>query len=308
MGEAQRRTAGRHYRRSRRLRSDQRGVVAVVGTLLAMLVFFALFGVFLEQYLPLWMTDNESQFTADTESSLAALKANIDLQAALDGPAVYATPFTMSSQGVPVLAQPTAGVLNFVPNNPGVFANVSMTPGPGGASTFFQNFTLGSLTMQLPNRYYSPQFFTFEDDAVIQSQSATQQIILYPPGLSLNVSGTSFGATLTLVQLLGNATQTVSTGTQEVYSHFLFAQAFTSAPASGTVSAKFLLGTHYPCAWTRFLATQFGASNMGAHATITPSSCQTSTTASFMKVQFTGLSSFTLVLAEYSIGVGVGVV
>jgi hypothetical protein len=306
MGEAQRRIAGRHYRR--RLRSDRRGVVAVVGTLLAMLVFFALFGVFLEQYLPLWMTDNESQFTAQTEASLADLKANIDLQAALNGPAVYATPFAMSSQGVPVLAQPTAAVLNFIPNNPGVFANVSMNPGPGGSSDFFQNYTLGTLTLQLPNRYYSPQFFSFEDDAVIQTQTSNQQIVLYPAGLSLNVSGSSFGVTMTLVQLLGNATQAVSSGTQEVYSHYLFTQAFTSTPSVGTVAAKFVLGTHYPCAWTRFLATQFAASNMGAHATISPATCQTSPTASTMQVQFTGLASFTLVLAEFSIGVGVGVV
>ena len=279
--------------------------MAVVGTLLAMLVFFALFGVFLEQYLPLWMTDNESAFTTNTQASLATLKYNIDVQTALEGPPVLATPFTMSSDGVPVFAQPTAGVLNFVPTNPGVFANVSMNPGPGGSSAFFQNFSLGSLTMQLPNRYFSPQFFAFEDDAVIQSQSATQQLVLYPQSLSVNASGTTFGATMALVQLLGNATQAVSTGTQDVYSHYLFSQTFTSAPVAGTVNAKLVLGTHYPCAWTRFFATQ--TLPLGAHVTISPAKCVTSPTASVMSVSFTGLATFTLVLSEFTINVGVGV-
>lgn len=283
--------------------------MAVVGTLLALLVFFSLFGIFVSEYLPLWMTDNESMFTAQTQTSFAELKSSMDLQTALQGPAEFATPFTMSSQGVPVLAQPTAGILNFVPNTPGVFANVSMNPGPGGSSLFYQNFTFGTLTMSLPDRYYSPQFFEYEDDAVIQTQSATQQLMLYPPGLALNASGTSYGVTLTLVQMLGNATQAVSTGTQEVYSHFLFSQAFTSAPSSGTVSGHFVLGTHYSCAWTRFLETNFAAAGLGAHATVSPSKCVTSGIGlpENMVVTFTGLASFTLVLAEFSVNVGVGI-
>ena len=308
MGELRQRTGGRRYRR-RHLHGDQRAVVAVVGTLLAMLVFFSLFGVFISEYLPLWMNDNESQFTASTQSSLAELKSNIDLQTALQGPALTATPFTMSSEGVPVLSSPTAGIINFVPNTPGVFTNVSMTPGPGGSARFYQNFSLGTLTMSLPNRYYSPQFFEFEDDAVIQAQSSTEQLMLYPPGLALNASGNSYGVTLTLLQLLGNATQSVSTGTEEVYSHYLFSQAFTSAPTVGTVSGKFVLGTHYTCAWTRFLETEFASAGLGAHATVSPSTCVTSSigSAENMVVTFSGLASFTLVLAEFSINLGVGV-
>jgi hypothetical protein len=308
MGKVSYRTGGRRYRR-RRLSGDRRGVVAVVGTLLSMLVFFSLFGVFISEYLPLWMNDNESAFTAQTQTSFAQLKSNMDLQTALQGPAVYATPFTMSSQGVPVLSQPTPGVLNFVPNTPGVFVNVTMNPGPGGASQFYQNFSLGTLTMSLPNRYFSPQFFELEDDAVIQTQSSTQQLMLYPPGLALNASGTSYGVTLTLVQMLGNATQAVSTGTEEVYTHYLFSQAFTSAPTVGTVAGKLVLGTHYSCAWTRFLQTEFASAGLGAHATLTPSKCVTSNTggATNLVVTFTGLASFTLVLAEFGVNVGVGI-
>jgi hypothetical protein len=215
----------------------------------------------------------------------------------------------MSYQGVPVLSQPTAGILNFVPASPGVFVNVTMNPGPGGASLFSQNFSLGTLTMSLPNRYFSPQFFEYEDDAVIQTQSATQQLMLYPPGLALNSSGTSYGVTLSLVQMLGNATQAVSTGTEEVYTHYLFSQAFTSAPSSGTVSGKLVLGTHYSCAWTRFLETEFASAGLGTHAVVTPSKCVTSNVGSAenLVVTFTGLASFTLVLAEFGINIGVGI-
>ncbi|HEV8050702.1 MAG TPA: hypothetical protein VGP88_08945, partial [Thermoplasmata archaeon] len=158
MGEASARLRRRRYRR--RIRGNQRGVVAVIGTLLALLVFFALFGVFLTQYLPLWMNENEVAFTQQTESSMAQLKSNIDLQAALQSPPVYQTPFTMNSQGVPLIAQGTVGVLSFIPFTPNVFANVTMNPGPGDGKAFYQNISLGTVSMFLPNRYYSPQLFS----------------------------------------------------------------------------------------------------------------------------------------------------
>ncbi|HTT25996.1 MAG TPA: hypothetical protein VMH90_03415, partial [Thermoplasmata archaeon] len=122
-------------RRYRRLRG-RRGVVSVIGTLLALLVFFALFGIFLTQYVPLWMTDNESAWTSQLQTSFATLKSNMDLQVALGSSGLLATPFVMSSQGIPLIAQPTEGILSFVPNSPGVFASVSATRGPGGSGPF----------------------------------------------------------------------------------------------------------------------------------------------------------------------------
>ncbi len=173
----------------RRIRRNSRGVVAVIGTLLALLVFFALFGVFLTQYLPLWMNENEVTFTDQAETSMAQLKSDIDLQAALQAPPVFQTAFTMNSQGVPLIAQPTVGVLSFIPFTPGVFANVTMNPGPGDGHQFSQNVTLGTVTMYLPNRYYSAQTFSFEDDAVVQAQTDLTQILAFPPTMTVNQSG-----------------------------------------------------------------------------------------------------------------------
>jgi hypothetical protein len=307
MGEHRERAGGRRYRRRHRLQRQQSGVVAVVGTLLSLLVFLGLFGVFLTQFLPLWMTDNEAEFVSQSQASMATLKSNIDLQTSFSGPPIYATPFVMSSQGVPLLAQPTPGVLNFIPSQPGVFANVSVTPGPGGGSRFFQNYSLGTLQFVLPNRYYSPQTFEFEDDAVIQSQSDTQQLVVFPPALAVNVSGNQIGVTLTLLQLLGNATQTVSTGTQEVYSHFLFADSYTSNTSGNTVKATVLLGTHFPCAWATFLAQTFSNAGISSHVVLTPNTCVASKGNSIdVSAVLTGLNSFTLVVAESELAVGVG--
>jgi hypothetical protein len=309
MGDATARLRRRRYRR--RIQRNSRGVVSVIGTLLALLVFFALFGVFLTQYLPLWMNENEVTFTNRAESSMAELKSNLDLQAALQSPPVYQTPFTMNSEGVPLIAQPTVGILSFIPFTPGVFANVTMNPGPGNGHPFSQNVTLGTVSMYLPNRYYSAQTFSLEDDAVVQAQTDLTQLLSFPPTMTVNQSGTQIAVTMSLVQLLGNASQVITTGTQEVSSHFIFAQTYSSNGTGlpGTLSASFTLGTHYPCAWATYLNQLLTASKIGAsHYTLTPSTC----VASFgnvvtLSLSFRTISSFTLVFSEFQIVTGVGV-
>lgn len=274
---------------------------------MSLLVFFALFGVFLTQYVPLWMTDNEAAFTGLAQQAMAQLKANIDFQVLTGNPPVMATPFVMSSQGIPLIAQPTAGILNFIPNTPGVYANVSLNPGPGGGGAFYQNMSLGVLQFILPNRYFSQQLFNYQDDAVAQSQSVSQQIVEFPPLLSINQTGTNASVTMMLLQLFGNATQTVSVGTAEVYSHFLYAQSFQSSSVSGTATAKFRLGTSYPCGWGSFLNTTLTQSGLPkAKWSVVDNSCGRPG-AQMLSLSFTGLSAFKLILGEESLVLGVGV-
>ncbi len=299
----------RYRRRCRRLRDSNRGLVSVVGTLLALLVFFTLFGIFLTQFLPVWMTDNESQFAANTQTSMANLKSNVDLQLGFSGPGVLATPFTMASQGVPLIAAPTPGILNFIPTSPGVFANVTMSVGPGGGRTFSQNVSLGTLVMSLPNRYYSPQSYSFEDDAVVQSQTDQAQTLAFPLGLYINTTGSYSAVTMSMVQLFGNATQSVTTGTQEVYTHFLSVQTFTSNGKNGApFTTTFKIGTHYPCAWAVYLQTALSHSPLAkSHWTLAPSTCVAAGgKAVDILLTLTSINSFTLIFGQISVIVGVG--
>jgi hypothetical protein len=280
MGGESSATAGRRYRRSRRLRG-RRGVVAVIGTLLALLVFFALFGIFLTQYLPLWMTDNESQFSAAAAASFAQFKSAVDTQYALGGPQTYGVPFTLSSDSVPLLAQPTQGTLTFLPQscsggfytattsghnatNLGqplsptacTFLNVTIQPGPGGSSYSTQAIPSGVLQFALPNRYYTPETFYFEDDAVIQSQSSGYQIMAIPPPLNITHVGGNTTVTTSVLQLYGNSSAIIGQGSEDVYSHLRYSQFLGSnggSPTSPVTTFSFEVGTQYPCAWSNFL-------------------------------------------------------
>ena len=281
MGGTNSSNAGRRYRRARRLHHDRDGVVAVIGTLLALLVFFALFGIFLTQYVPLWMTDNESLFTAQASTAFATFKSDVDTQYTLDGPQTYGSPFVISSQGVPLIAQPTQGSLNFLPStcpgafftassgtggahpnygqpvNPAycVFANITESVGPGGQTPYSQVIPTGMLELTLPNRYYTPEAFFFEDDGVIQSQSTGYQVMAFPPPLNISTVGGNTSIQDSLLQLYGNASAVVGQGSEEVYSHLHYSQ---DASSVGGTSRKaftftFEIGTQNPCAWNSFL-------------------------------------------------------
>jgi hypothetical protein len=310
------------------MRHEQHGVVAVIGTLLALLVFFALFGIFLTQYVPLWMSDNEALFSAQAATSFAQYKGAVDTQYALDGPASYGTPFTISSQGVPLIAQPTQGSLAFLPStcpggfftktsipvagngglptstheygqpaNPAycVFANVTMSVGPGGStSVYSQSISTGVLEFQLPNRYYTPETYYFEDDAVIQSQSSGYQLMAVPPPLNISVVGQNTTVSDTLLQQYGNASTVVGQGSAEVYSALRYSQ-FVTDNGGVTTGANykftFEIGTQYPCAWMPFLYNLLNTSGLAPVTGYTLSNEFSATTTTTLGAVFPGSPS-----------------
>jgi hypothetical protein len=298
MGGANVRSTGHRYRRARRLRENRRGLVAVVGTLLALLVFFALFGIFLTQYVPLWMTDNESQFTSQAAASFADFKEAVDSQYILGGPQTIGTAFTISSQGVPLLAQPTEGSLAFLPTNcpngfyvkgqtgatpanigqpvtPAfcVFENITFNYGPGATSAspnyYSQHVPSGVLEMVLPNRYFNAQTFYFEDDALVQSQGGLQQVMALPPPLNVATAGSNTTVTTSFLQLYGNTSAVIGQGSEQVFSQLRYAQSVSSTGklvnGRSLLNVTFEIGTQYPCAWQSQLMSTMNVSGVPYH-------------------------------------------
>ncbi len=361
MGGTYRAIAGRRYRRARRLHHERHGVVAVIGTLLALLVFFALFGIFLTQYVPLWMTDNEALLTAQAATSFASYKSSVDEQYSLDGPQSYGTPFTISSQGVPLIAQPTQGALAFLPNtcplgfwthggtysgngagntatkqygqpvSPGycVFVNVTESIGPGGTGSYSQSVASGVLELILPNRYYTPETFYFEDDAVIQSQSTGYQIMAFPPPLNITTNAGNTSISDSFLQQYGNSSTATGQGSEEVYSHLRYSQVVSSNGGSSLTPFwyTFEIGTQYPCAWDSYLyhvVSQSGLASSGYNLTNmfsalpptdtlssvfpgSPQSCfNTNGATTILSFSVSAVNFATLYQAGIQVGIGVG--
>lgn len=267
--------------------------------MLSLLVFFALFGVFITQYVPLWMSENENQFSNEAQASLETLKQYVDDQAIFGAPHTYAVPFTLSSDGIPLFAQPTQGSLSYLAggcsqgftssgfpvdnrscvyqrltyellSSPALGPNQTLTPQPityASATNYLQ--------MQLPNRYFPSQDLFFDSDAVIVSQAGGGQWMLVPPPLTISMNGPNTTVTGSFVTLLGSPSAYSSQGVKDVYSTSLsstnvssFGRFVLVTNGSNNTTLKqplpfdveFEVGTHNPCAWQGFLANLTGSS------------------------------------------------
>ncbi len=278
MGERRRARSRSGFRRYRRFREARRGVVAVVGTLLALLVFFALFGVFLTQYVPLWMTQNEAALSNQLQTSLATLKSGVDDQYLIGGIPTYSVPFTLSSQSVPLLTQPTVASMSYIAGCPGGF-NSNGTPreisacdfqslaystgaGPAGSQShpYSQLLTTDYLEVVLPDRYYVAVAYFFEADAVAQAQSSSHQTMLVAPPVNVSVSSSGISVQSSLLALVGPSAAYSGQGSKDVTSSVLSASGVNSTGrfvTSGGAARKFnvtmTLGVHEICAWYNLL-------------------------------------------------------
>jgi hypothetical protein len=267
------------FHRGRRFRSSRRGVVAVVGTLLALLVFFALFGVFLTQYVPLWMEENESQLSNSIQTSLSTLRSGVDDQYLFGGIPTYSVPFTLNSQSVPLLSQPTIATMSYISGCPGGFYATNGTPHeisacdfqrltftttPGGAGSqnhpFSQELPTDYLELSLPDRYFPSVTYFFEMDGLAQAQSNSHQSMLVPPVFNVTKTGSSVSVITSLLYLIGTSTTFSGQGSKDVTSTLVTVsnassagRFLTSSGAPRTFNLTLTLGVHEVCAWYNYL-------------------------------------------------------
>ncbi|MDE1820580.1 MAG: hypothetical protein KGJ23_09350 [Euryarchaeota archaeon] len=296
--------------RGRRLQRSSRGVAAVVGTLLALLVFMTLFGIFLTQFLPLWMADNESMFANQVAGQLGEVKQCMDLLALYNIPGHgCSTPVTMQSGGIPVFATPTQGTLSFL-QIPQLYANVSfnMSASPYGppqphGNTYWNN-SPAEISMVLPNRYYTPVTYVITLGGLFQTQGGNQQTMLYQPSITATGTGFQQALSITLYYMYGNTTRLSSTGTNEVYVTYIQSQIWQTS----NTAVNMTFDTYYPCAWQSFLGNVLKQN--GIVPQFSPATCPANLglvdQLQQMHVYFPTVPTFTFTVATFTIQMGIG--
>lgn len=185
-----------------------------MGTIMALMVFLAFLGLFTNQFVPVWMSDNESTHMSEAIQQFLTLKSQIDMVVtgnanSLIAPTPLAMPITLSAPGIPVFAGPTAGVLSYSPRTELGYPSFNVSYAADGYTLGPANdgHSGGVIDLNCPNRYYVGQHVIYEGGAVIINQSDGEYIIA---GLQFSVSdGTSSTDTevrtvrLTQVSLLG---------------------------------------------------------------------------------------------------------
>lgn len=256
---------------------NNEGVASTVGTIMALMVFLAFLSMFTNQYIPVWMEENESSHMNIAFGQFCNLKQAIDMQilaGTIKGscPISIYTPITLGANGVPIFASPTPGFLGAY--NSKSFNNLSFGFNVGNASNPIimdyrspqSTSTLGgTILLEVPNRYYVHQNLAYENGAIILNQTdgeymkSAPQLIVRPSG------GGRFDISYTQIDLRGDDTRYVGFGTRGVQTvlRAVTSTTFTDITASANYPSLFINHTtRYENAWNATLNQTLGSNGM----------------------------------------------
>jgi hypothetical protein len=254
---------------------DDEGVAATIGTIMSLLVFLTFMGMFTNQFVPVWMSDNESTHMAEAITQMVGLKADIDglvvdYSNSQLAPSPIVAPFTLHAPGIPIFAEATAGILEF--GHETVYGmpclnvsyeddDYSLGPTTGGHSG-------GYLSFYAPNRYYVEQYLIYESGAVILNQTEGEFIISGPQFSVSEVSGDRV-VKLTQVSLLGGNKTVGGTGTKLVNAEMMFAGTTTFDANTGS-DLTISIVTLHATAWESYFNNALNSSLAGLVWTSNP--------------------------------------
>lgn len=272
-------STGNRIKRSPRWDNDE-GVAATVGTIMALLVFLTFFGMFTNQFVPVWMSDNESTHMSEAVAQFTTLKSSLDLSIANNAnsriaPTPVSVPITLSSAGIPVFAAATAGVLYYVPEGEDVKSSISLTytyrSSNGNLMTLSpatSNDVLagGDLELYCPNRYFVEQRLIYENGAVILNQTDGEFVIAGPQMLIRDVGTTASPSRIflfTQVALQGSTVTIGGTGSKLIGANLLYADTKEFSNDVGTGSDLTInMTTLHGWAWYRYFNSTLTGADM----------------------------------------------
>jgi hypothetical protein len=262
---------------------NEEGVAATIGTIMTLLVFLTAMGMFTNQFVPVWMSDNESTHMSEAVQQFVTLKSQIDTAVSrypnsLVAPAPIFVPVTLSSPGIPVFAAATAGILTLSPESKGVkpMFNITFTyKSETGGTTYVytldptnDGYSGGYLDLYCPNRYYVEEHLVYEGGAVILNQTDGEFVIA---GLQLSVKNIGAAGTtsrvmqITQVSVEGINKTIGGTGSKGVSAELTYANTISyesNQDAGGTLNITIVSmhGTAWATYFARTLGNQAGMS------------------------------------------------
>lgn len=299
-----------------RLKKDGEGVASVVGTILALVVFLSLLGVFTNHYVPSMMAGNEHQHDNAVLTQFSDFKQSVDsmMMYSTASPSNTLTtydPVTLGSAGVPMFAVGTQGELNIIQQSGSVipFFTVSFSyklTSIGETSIYhLTSASGGGVVMNIPNRYYVPQSVLYENDAVILGQNSGQ-LMIADPGFSV---GTQGGLHLSILQVsIVTATSSnmslSGTNTIALSSHLLSLSRDSYSPVSTSPSGAdvfIAVGTPFPEAWLSFFNSTLAQAGLVYGVNYSASIQNAGPQMYVLNVGVTGVSTITLTNAVISV-------
>ncbi len=232
-------------RMRKKIKDSNKGVSTTVGTIMAMLIFLSVLSLITQQYVPVWMEDNEAYHMDEVKGQFADMKGDMDNLIVTDQKNYprYSS-INLGTQGVPLFAGASGGRLKFEPKWGETNKGLSIEFGEDDLSP-----SSGNITYEAYNREFESQTVVYEHGAIILEQS-DGAVMKAQPHLSIEENEGAYSMSLTMVDLIGNERSITGTArvgvTTELVSSFR-----NDYQPSDTVYLN--LTTAYPDVWTRYL-------------------------------------------------------
>ncbi len=235
-------------------KDDEEGVSAVIGTVMALMVFMFLFGMIQNQYVPIAMKDTEANHMTTVESQFGQLKYGIDSLIVHDATnySMFA-PITLGSDGMPIFASQTPGYLGLQPNNEYMNMSFIVNYTDGTSQREYSN-TSGMLRLYVPNRYYVPQMYVYSQGAIILYQDSGS-VMKAGPSISVENRSGDIVMSMYTVRIIGREVIKGGTYTEGVYSSLIYTynSEIDSSPLFKNSTMTIDMHTAFPEAWADWM-------------------------------------------------------
>lgn len=250
--------------RSKFIKKDKEGVASVVGTLMALLIFLTLLTMFTNTYIPVWMKENEKTHMDETLTQFGEMKGKIDslivnAQVTQRPTIDMFQPIGLSADGVPIFAAATSGYVYLKPSSTyDTGVNVRFNYQYSSEAKTIDENGGGCVEFYSPNRYYVPQWYAYENGAIMVSQESGMALRATPSLVfSTNNDGT-MNVQFDQVDLIGGNDTVGGLGTAGIVIDLIYydSQSYdvcgtTGSELDGTLVIE--LTTRYNTTWTSFI-------------------------------------------------------
>ncbi len=243
----------------RKMNESEEGVATTVGTIMALLIFLSILSLITQQYVPVWMEDNEAYHMDEVRGQFADMKGGIDSLVVSDmtGYPRY-TSVNLGTEGIPLFAGSSPGRLTFSPRwndtepNAGTYIGFNDTE----EDEWISFRSSGNISYQGINREFEDQTLIYEHGAIILEQSDGAIMRARPQIQIQEVDENEFEVSLTMIHLTGSSRDLGGTSrvgvTTELVSTF-------SNTYSEVENLTWSMTTAYPRVWQRYFENETDA-------------------------------------------------
>ncbi len=232
--------------RRRNINDSEDAVATTVGTIMALLVFLSLLSLITQQYVPVWMEDNEANHMQEVKMQMSYLKGNIDnliMNDYTDYP-MYSS-IKLGADGIPMFAGATPGVIRLTPD----WGGLEFTIYEDGVEYYNSPLSMGNVSVRVLNRYFEQQTVVLEHGAIILEQHEGS-IIRADPHFNINRHGDgSYSISLTMIDAGSSDRGSVGGSGVVGVSTELWGSTRRSFDFDENASVEFRMETAYPRAW-----------------------------------------------------------